>query len=157
MAVTKNPQDAEDALQDTFLRAYLAIRTFEGSCDIYTWLTRIAVNSALMTLRKQRTRAEVLFDPRAGSQLETLSIEVRDSAPNPEESYDLDQRNAKHKLCFGRDGPGFLEKQGQYPTPLNSRYRRATRPASSSSQFSTGVVSTPKFGAKVKYTLKSPG
>ena len=95
VAITKNPQDAEDALQDTFLRAYLAIHRFEGRSNIYSWLTRIAVNSALMTLRKQRARPELLFDPQPDPQLATLSFDVRDSAPNPEEACDFDQRQLK--------------------------------------------------------------
>jgi len=95
VAITKNPQDAEDALQDTFLRAYLAIHRFEGRSNIYSWLTRIAVNSALMILRKQRARPELLFDPQPDPQLATLSFDVRDSAPNPEEACDFDQRQLK--------------------------------------------------------------
>src|SRR5258708_6602631 len=92
VAITKNPQDAEAALQDTFLRVYLALGTFAATSDIYSWLPRIAVNSALMNLRKQRARAEVLSDPQPDPQLETLRFEVRDSAPNPEELYHLHQR-----------------------------------------------------------------
>jgi RNA polymerase sigma-70 factor (ECF subfamily) len=92
IAITKNPQDAEDALQDTFLQAFLAIQTFQGRSSIYSWLTRIAINSALMILRKQRARPEVLFDPQPDLQLETPAIESRDSAPNPEETYGLNQR-----------------------------------------------------------------
>jgi RNA polymerase sigma factor (sigma-70 family) len=57
--ITKSPEDAEDALQDTLLRAHLALGTFEGRSSIYSWLTRIAVNSALMILRKRRARPEV--------------------------------------------------------------------------------------------------
>jgi RNA polymerase sigma-70 factor, ECF subfamily len=104
-SITKNPQDAEDALQDTFLRAYLAIQTFEGRSNIYSWLTRIAVNSALMILRKQRARAEVLFDPQPDPQFESLSFEVRDSAPNPEEAYDLDQRQLRTLRAIRRLDP----------------------------------------------------
>ncbi|WP_263349775.1 RNA polymerase sigma factor [Acidicapsa acidisoli] len=92
LAITKNPQDADDALQDTFLRAYVAIQNFEGRSKIYSWLTRIAINSALSILRKQHTRTEVLFDDQLDPQLETLSFEVRDTAPNPEEAYDLNRR-----------------------------------------------------------------
>jgi RNA polymerase sigma-70 factor, ECF subfamily len=92
LTITKNPQDADDALQDTFLRAHLAIHKFEGRSKIYSWLTRIAINSALSILRKQRSRGEVLFDHQPDPQLETLSFEVRDTAPNPEEAYDLNQR-----------------------------------------------------------------
>jgi RNA polymerase sigma-70 factor (ECF subfamily) len=101
VAITKNPQDAEDALQDTFLRAYLAIHKFEGKSNFYSWLTRIAVNPALMILRKQRARAELLFDP----QLATLSFEVKDSAPNPEGAYDLDQRQLKTPRAIRRLDP----------------------------------------------------
>jgi RNA polymerase sigma-70 factor (ECF subfamily) len=85
LSITRNPHDAEEALQETFLRAYLAIKTFEGKSQIYTWLTRIAVNTALMVLRKQRVRPEVLFDPQPDDRCETITFEVRDSAPNPEE------------------------------------------------------------------------
>src|SRR6266568_7204863 len=105
VSITKNPQDAEDALQDTFLRAYLAIGTFEGRCKIYTWLTRIAINSALMFLRKQRARAEVLVDPQPHPQLETFSFEVRDSAANPEEAYEIDQRQLKTLRAIRRLDP----------------------------------------------------
>jgi RNA polymerase sigma-70 factor (ECF subfamily) len=92
LTITKNPQDADDALQDTFLRAHLAIHKFEGRSKIYSWLTRIAINSALSILRKQRSRGEVLFDHQPDPQLDALSFEFRDTAPDPEEAYDLNQR-----------------------------------------------------------------
>jgi RNA polymerase sigma-70 factor (ECF subfamily) len=101
VAIMKNPQDAEDALQDTFLRAYLAIHKFEARSNIYTWLTRIAINSAIMILRKQNARDEVLFDP----QPETHFTEVRDSAPNPEEAYYLDQRRLETQRAIGHLAP----------------------------------------------------
>jgi RNA polymerase sigma-70 factor, ECF subfamily len=101
VAIMKNPQDAEDALQDTFLRAYLAIHKFEARSNIYTWLTRIAINSAIMILRKQNARDEVLFDP----QPETPFTEVRDSAPNPEEAYYLDQRRLETQRAIGHLDP----------------------------------------------------
>lgn len=92
VAITRNPADAEDALQDTFLRVYSAIDTFEGRSNIYSWLTRIAINSALMILRKRRSRAEILFDPEPGAGSEFCSFEIRDYAPNPEQIFDLRQR-----------------------------------------------------------------
>jgi RNA polymerase sigma-70 factor (ECF subfamily) len=70
----------------------LAIKTFEGKSKIYTWLARIAVNSALMVLRKQRSRSEVLFDLSPNDYVEPIAFEVRDSAPNPEELCLLHQR-----------------------------------------------------------------
>jgi len=95
IAITKNPEDAEDALQDAFLRAHLALHTFRGGSSIYSWLTRIAINSALTILRKRRSRPEVLFDFQQDYRGETISFEVRDSAPNPEDVYDLHQRQVQ--------------------------------------------------------------
>jgi RNA polymerase sigma-70 factor (ECF subfamily) len=95
VAITKNPEDAEDALQDTFLRVCLAIHTFEGRASIYSWLTRIAVNSALMILRKRRTRAEILFDPQPDDPAETFCLEIRDPEQNPEQACDAHQRRKR--------------------------------------------------------------
>ena len=94
LAITKNPEDAEDALQETFLRAYLALHTFEGRSNIYSWLTRIAINSALMILRRRRARPETLFSPQPDPQADALYFEVKDSGPDPEQVYDLHQLQA---------------------------------------------------------------
>ncbi|MFA7406684.1 MAG: sigma-70 family RNA polymerase sigma factor [Anaerolineaceae bacterium] len=56
-----NEQDAEDVLQETFIKAYKNIETFEGRSKISTWLYRIAVNEALMLIRKRKP-AQVDFD-----------------------------------------------------------------------------------------------
>jgi RNA polymerase sigma-70 factor, ECF subfamily len=92
IAITRNAEDAEDALQDTFLRAYLALNAFEGRASFYSWLTRIAVNSALMVLRKRRSHAEKLFDAQPDTLAETLQFEFEDPAPNPEQTCDQRQR-----------------------------------------------------------------
>jgi RNA polymerase sigma-70 factor (ECF subfamily) len=91
-SIARNPHDAEEALQDTFLRAYRSINTFGDKSKIYTWLTRIAVNSTLMILRKRKTRSEVSFDASSDNGGDPIAIEVKDSAPNPEELCDLHQR-----------------------------------------------------------------
>ena len=109
LSITRNPYDAEEALQETFLRVYLAIKTFEGKSQIYTWLTRIAVNSALMILRKQRVRPEVSFDPQPDDRCETITLEVRDSAANPEELCVLHQRQLKTLRALGRLRPHLRE------------------------------------------------
>jgi RNA polymerase sigma-70 factor (ECF subfamily) len=83
LTITKNREDAEDALQDTFLQAYMALHTFEERASFYTWVTRIAINSALMILRRRRRRAEVSLD--SPSETEELSYyDFRDSGPSPE-------------------------------------------------------------------------
>src|ERR1700739_1225049 len=91
-AITKNPEDAQDALQETFLRAHLRVHAFEGRSSIYSWLSRIAINCALMILRKRRTRPEVLFDPQPNHRgCETTFFEVKAADANPEEAYYLRQ------------------------------------------------------------------
>ena len=86
ITITKNPDDAQDALQETFLRAHLNVHAFEGRSSIYSWLSRIAINAALMILRKRRARPEVSFDPQPDDRYETIFFEPEDPAPNPEEA-----------------------------------------------------------------------
>ena len=109
VAITKNPDDAEDVLQETFLRAYLARESFEGRSSIYSWLTRIAINSALMVLRKRRVRSEFLFDPQPDERGESISFEVRDSTPNPEELCVLHQHQLKTLHALRRLRPHLRE------------------------------------------------
>jgi RNA polymerase sigma-70 factor (ECF subfamily) len=91
-SVTRNREDAEDALQDTFLRAYVALNSFEGRSQFASWLTRIAINSALMTLRKRRSRAEVSFDLPSESEEHSQTFDVCDTALNPEQICEQRQR-----------------------------------------------------------------
>jgi RNA polymerase sigma-70 factor (ECF subfamily) len=79
-----NWEDAEDVMQDSLLRAFNHLSQFRGACGFSTWLTRIAINSALMELRKRRTRSEISYD-RTAESTETLeSWEFPDHSPSPE-------------------------------------------------------------------------
>jgi RNA polymerase sigma-70 factor, ECF subfamily len=84
LTMTKNREDAEDALQDTFLRAYLNLHTFEERSSFYTWVMRIAINSALMILRKRRLHPEVSFDGQSESDDSVAPLEIKDAGPSPE-------------------------------------------------------------------------
>lgn len=93
LSITRNHEDAEDALQDTFMRAFLAFGSFQGRSHLSTWLTRIAINSALMVIRRRcRAHAQVSFTPLSESEAEFPEFDVRDSAPTPEEVCDWKQR-----------------------------------------------------------------
>jgi RNA polymerase sigma-70 factor, ECF subfamily len=92
LSITRNREDAEDALQETFLHAFAGLDSFEGRSQFATWLTRIAINSALMTLRKRRARPEVSFDLPSEPEGHSPSLDVRDTALNPEQVYDQSQR-----------------------------------------------------------------
>ena len=60
--ITQNREDAEDVMQDAFLKAYEKLDQFQGNSKFYTWLVRIAVNESLMRLRKRRTGKMVSID-----------------------------------------------------------------------------------------------
>jgi RNA polymerase sigma-70 factor (ECF subfamily) len=93
--ITRNAQDAEDATQDSFLRAFLAFESFEGRASFYSWLTQIAINSALGILRKRRSRSEISLNPERQWDEESPAVEFRDSAPDPEQTCSKYQRRTK--------------------------------------------------------------
>lgn len=91
--ITDNEQDAEDVLQETFLKAYEHLSEFQGNSKFYTWLVRIAVNEALMKLRKRKTDRSVPLDeaiaPGGGEDAPTREIAVW--AENPEQQYSREE------------------------------------------------------------------
>jgi RNA polymerase sigma-70 factor (ECF subfamily) len=92
LSITRNREDADDALQDAFLRAYTKLQSFEGRSEFKTWLMQIGINSALMTIRKRRVQSRVFVEPTALPDSETPSLDFRDSALDPEQTYDQRQR-----------------------------------------------------------------
>src|SRR5947209_17718703 len=60
--ITQNDEDAEDVLQDAFLKAYEHLDEFQGNSKFYTWIVRIAVNESLMKLRKRKSDKTVPLD-----------------------------------------------------------------------------------------------
>jgi RNA polymerase sigma-70 factor, ECF subfamily len=85
--ITQNREDAEDVVQDAFLKAYENLEQFQGQSKFYTWLVRIAVNEALMKLRKRRPERTVSLDEDVKTEDDSLPREVADWSPNPEQQY----------------------------------------------------------------------
>lgn len=86
--ITGNAEDAEDVLQEALLKAYTKLETFHGESRFYTWLVRIAVNEALMKLRKRGAEKTVSLDePIEGDGQDLIPREVEDWADNPEQRY----------------------------------------------------------------------
>jgi RNA polymerase sigma-70 factor (ECF subfamily) len=104
--VTRNRQDAEDALQDAFLKAFLHLKNFDGRSSFSTWLTRIAINSALMILRKKRSHPEVSMDGSADGET-WQTWEIADSRGNTEESYVRRERDRHLKRAIHRLRPAL--------------------------------------------------
>jgi RNA polymerase sigma-70 factor (ECF subfamily) len=86
MNITGNREDAEDAMQDAFLKSYSHLKDFQGDSRFYTWLVRIAANEALMRLRKRRPNLFSLDEPIAGDE-DLMPQEVEDWGPSPEQRY----------------------------------------------------------------------
>jgi RNA polymerase sigma-70 factor, ECF subfamily len=105
LTITKNREDAEDALQDAFMRAYKAFGTFEGRSSFHSWLTRIAINSALMILRKRRAHPEVSYDRPNEAEGDLSGLEFEDAAPSPEELCVHRQHCARVLRSIGRLQP----------------------------------------------------
>jgi RNA polymerase sigma factor (sigma-70 family) len=104
--ITRNREDAEDAVQDSFLNAFVHLNAFDGRSRFSTWLTRIAINSALAKLRKNRRVREVrIEEPDATAEFEP-HYETRDTAPNPEESYSQLERKEVVSAAIGGLQPG---------------------------------------------------
>src|SRR5437660_1422434 len=89
----RNREDAEDAAQDCFLNAFVHLKNFDGRSQFATWLTRIAINAALMKLRKNRGAREVPIDEPNPSAEPVAQRKFRYDAPDPEESCSLRERN----------------------------------------------------------------
>src|SRR6478752_4364991 len=85
--ITQNREDAEDVVQDAFLKAYQNLGQFQGQSKFYTWLVRIAVNEALMRLRRRRPERMVSLDEDVKTEDDSMPREVADWSPNPEQQY----------------------------------------------------------------------
>jgi RNA polymerase sigma-70 factor (ECF subfamily) len=85
--ITHNEEDAQDVVQDAFLKAYQNLEQFQGNSKFYTWLVRIAVNEALMKLRRRRTDRTVSIDEDVETEEGSMPREVADWSPNPEQLY----------------------------------------------------------------------
>ena len=85
--ITQNREDAEDVVQDAFLKAYQNLGQFQGQSKFYTWLVRIAVNEALMRLRRRRPERMVSIDEDVKTEEDSMPREIADWSPNPEQLY----------------------------------------------------------------------
>jgi len=91
--ITRNDEDAEDVLQEAFLKAYEHLNSFAGHSKFYTWIVRIAVNEALMKLRKRRGDKEVSLDEPVDLGEEEVKREIAVWEDNPEQRYTREEMN----------------------------------------------------------------
>ncbi len=91
--ITQNREDAEDVLQEAFLKAYEHLDQFQGQSKFYTWIVRIAVNQALMKLRKRKTDRSVSLDETIDTGEDTVAREIAAWDENPEQQYSREEIN----------------------------------------------------------------
>jgi RNA polymerase sigma-70 factor, ECF subfamily len=89
--VTQNKEDAEDVLQETFLKAYEHLDQFKGDSKFYTWIVRIAVNQALMKLRRRKTDKSVSLDETIDTGEDTVTREIAAWDEDPEQRFSRDE------------------------------------------------------------------
>jgi RNA polymerase sigma-70 factor, ECF subfamily len=100
--ITRMREDAEDVVQQSFQKAFIHLRQFEGKSSFSTWLTRITINEALILLRKRRGLNETSINDSAEGEDALFALEIPDSGPNPEDSYS--QRERQHILFSAMKG-----------------------------------------------------
>jgi RNA polymerase sigma-70 factor (ECF subfamily) len=105
--ITHNEEDAQDVVQDAFLKAYQNLEQFQGNSKFYTWLVRIAVNEALMKLRRRRTDKTVSIDEDVETEEGSMPRELADWGPNPEQLYLQSQLGDILKKTIQGLPPGF--------------------------------------------------
>ena len=89
--VTQNREDAEDVLQETFMKAYEHLEQFKGDSKFYTWIVRIAVNQALMKLRRRKTDKSVSLDETIDTGEDTVVREIAAWGENPEQQLSREE------------------------------------------------------------------
>ena len=104
--ITQNREDAEDVVQEAFLKAYSNLAKFQEQSKFYTWLVRIAVNEALMKLRRKKPERTVSLDEDIKTEDDSLPREIADWSPNPEQQY----TQAELRRDFKQDDPGPLPR-----------------------------------------------
>jgi RNA polymerase sigma-70 factor (ECF subfamily) len=103
--ITKNRDDAEDVIQDAWLKAYIHLATFDGRAKFSTWLTRIVINSALMTLRRKRSHLETSMEIMDGEIWQ--ESEIADETQSVEALYAKHERIARLKQAIRRLQPSL--------------------------------------------------
>src|ERR1700731_2268422 len=142
--ITRNREDAEDAAQECFLNAFVHLKDFDGRSQFATWLTRIAINAALMKLRKNRGAREVSMDEPNPPSEPVTQREFRYDAPDPEESCSLRERKRIVKSAISG-----LRPRARNVVELIHLQEHSTRETAQILGISTAAVKGRMFHARV--------
>jgi len=142
--IIRNREDAEDAAQECFLNAFVHLKDFDGRSQFATWLTRIAINAALMKLRKNRGAQEVALDEPNASSEPVAQREFRYDAADPEEICSLRERKRIVKSAISG-----LRPRARNVVELFHLQEHSIRETAQILGISTGAVKARMFHAKI--------
>jgi RNA polymerase sigma-70 factor (ECF subfamily) len=103
--ITRNTADAEDVVQEAWMKAFAHLKTFDGRAKFSTWLTRIVINSAIMTLRRERAHPDTPLEIPKGEIWQHR--ELKDPTKNVEELYAKSERTALLRRAIRRLQPSL--------------------------------------------------
>src|ERR1700756_2003700 len=142
--LVRNREDAEDAAQECFLNAFVHLKDFDGRSKFATWLTRIAINAALMKLRKNRAAREVPIEEPNPSSEPVAQREFRHDAPDPEQSCSLRERKRMVESAISG-----LRPRTRNVVELIHLQEHSIRETAQILGISTGAVKSRMFHAKI--------
>ena len=142
--IMRNRQDAEDAVQDSLLNAFIHVKDFDERSKFATWLTRIAINAALAKLRRNRRVREVPIDEPNPSSEPVAHREFRCDAPDPEESCSLRERKRIVKSAISG-----LRPRVRNVVELTQLQEHSITETAHILGISTGAVKSRMFHAKI--------
>jgi RNA polymerase sigma-70 factor (ECF subfamily) len=105
--MTRNNEDAQDVVQESFQQAFVYLKSFNGDSKFSTWLSRIAINAALMKLRKKNRLWDVSLDESAETEQPSSHLDVEEQGPNPEQLYAQKERQRILSEAMNELTPGM--------------------------------------------------
>jgi RNA polymerase sigma-70 factor (ECF subfamily) len=122
----RSNEDAEDVVQESFQQAFIHLKNFKGDSRFSTWLSRIAINAALMKLRKRRHVWDVSLDESTETEESSSRLDVEDQGLNPEQLYARTERQRILSEAMNELAPGMrkaieLRELGERSTEETAR------------------------------------
>jgi RNA polymerase sigma-70 factor, ECF subfamily len=149
---TRVAEDTEDIAQQTFQKAFLHLKQFEGNSSFSTWLTRIAINESLMWVRKKRASREVPIEKSSEEDEPSLPIDPPDPGPSPEDRYS--QREWKQILSRAMNE---LSPRTRTAIELRDLGELSTGETAGILRVSVGAVKARLFHGRKKLRVKLKG
>ncbi len=143
--IMRNNEDAEDVVQESFQLAFIHLKSFKGDSRFSTWLSRIAINAALMKLRKKHRLWDVSLDESAETEESSSRIEVEDQGLNPEQLYAQKERQRILSEVMNELTPGTRKA-----IELRELDERSTEETARIMGISVGAVKTRVFHGRRK-------